>query len=145
MPEKIDTEYVLGIGGVEIPEGATFELHARSEVTFAPTHFMMTSGGASSFLILDIKIEGKSQLISSLFRGSSEISASVFATSEPVRLNFDTVLKGRVISVVVRNSSRESWYFSGAFSGPKLQGSATLYHLVKAACKDLFHSWQSKG
>jgi hypothetical protein len=140
VPQKIDTQvdYLLGIGGVEIPAGATVEVYARSEFAFAPRYFMIAPHLAPGLLILDIKIEGGSQLISPLFRGSSETPASVFTCSEPVRLNFDTVLEGQVVSVVVQNSLKESCHFSGAFSGPKLQRSATLYHLVRTACKNLF-------
>lgn len=136
MFQKI--EYVLGIGGVEIPAGATVEVYAKSEVAFVPIYFMIAPHLAFGFLILDIKMEGKSQIKSPLFGRSDELPASIFAVSEPIRLNFDSVLKGQTVSVAVRNSSKESRHFSGTFSGFEFQGSEVLYHLVRTTCRNLF-------
>lgn len=91
---------VIGFDSVtDVVKSTSATVTSTPQETFRPERLMVSDDIADHFIITDIKIGAKSQLVN-----SSNIPAEMFmSTAQDMSLKFDTCLAGQTISLMVSN------------------------------------------
>ena len=106
-------EYVLGLGSTEVEGGRSVTISAPSQVNFLPERLVVPSSVAVDFLIADLQVDKKSQLVS-----SGGVPAVLFTdTVFGARLKMDVVAAGMFVSVTVVNQAKEPRTFAAGVVG----------------------------
>lgn len=99
--------------GISVPNGQTFTITIRPQMTFRVERLVIESDHAGDFLIQDVKVGNRSQ-----FGAAGSIPARIFQeNANGVRLRGDTAQPGIDISVTVFNKGGSDQRFSGAIIG----------------------------
>ena len=106
-------EYVLGLGSTEVEGGRSATISVPSQVNFLPERLVVPSDVAVDFLIVDIQVDKKSQLVS-----SGGVPAVLFTDMVfDARLKMDVVAAGMFVSVTVVNQAKEPRTFAAGVVG----------------------------
>jgi len=113
-PLGFDSEQ-LAPGG--IAAGASLDITSRPQVIFRPDRLVVSSSIAGDFLINDIKIGQKSQLINSQALPASMFSETAFG----VRMVMDTAQISQDVVIRVTNISLAASRFNAGIIGPIIE------------------------
>jgi hypothetical protein len=117
-PMKVTGRQVLGFGKMTIGGEQSMSIRSISNALFRPDTLLVDPMMAPSFMIEDIQVASRSQLIS-----KEEIPAMAFSGTDPNcghPVKMDVCLPGQEIMLIVRNVSSNSRDFAAAIWGSLL-------------------------
>jgi hypothetical protein len=112
---KTTSRHVLGFGRTVIMGNETKHVSSSPRVSFKPDILLADPNMAPTFMIVDIKVGGRSQSLS-----SREVPAVAFSGIDPGKgqaMEMDACMPGEEIVLIVRNLSPQSQEFSAAIWG----------------------------
>jgi hypothetical protein len=110
-------DYALGLGSTSIAGRSSARINVKPQVSFRPERLMVPSWLAMDFLVTDLKIGRKSQLVPKGAIPAVMLTENAFG----VRLRMDTAHPSMFITISVANLNRSARNFQGAIIGPAVE------------------------
>jgi hypothetical protein len=116
-------EYACGLGSRTVGSGNTVTLGACTEVRFRPERLIVPSNLADSFMIIDLTVDKKRQLVP-----NGSLPAVMFTEiGGGIKLMADVAEVGTMVSVTVVNCGDQESLFSAGVVGPAVGWVAALF------------------
>ena len=110
-------EYAIGLGSTSIAGNSSARIYVKPQLVFRPERLLVPSCIAMDFLVTDVRIGRKSQLVS-----KGAIPAVMFTENAfGVRLRMDTAQPSMFITISVTNLNRAARNFQGGIIGPAVE------------------------
>lgn len=110
-------EYAIGLGSTSIAGSSSARINVKPQLIFRPERLLVPSCLAMDFLVTDLRIGRRSQLLS-----KGAIPAVMFTENAfGVRLRMDTAQPSMFITISVTNLNRAARNFQGGIIGPAVE------------------------
>jgi len=110
-------EYAIGLGSTSIAGNSSARINVKPQLIFRPERLLVPSCLAMDFLVTDLRIGRRSQLVS-----KGAIPAVMFTENAfGVRLRMDTAQPSMFITISVTNLNRAARNFQGGIIGPAVE------------------------
>jgi len=110
-------EYALGLGSTSIAGKSSARINVKPQLIFRPERLLVPSWLAMDFLVTDLRIGRRSQLVP-----KGAIPAVMFTENAfGVRLRMDTAHPSMFITISLANLNRSARNFQGAIIGPAVE------------------------
>jgi len=110
-------EYALGLGSTSIAGRSSARINVKPQVIFRPERLLVPSWLAMDFLVTDLKIGRRSQLVPKGAIPAVMLTENAFG----VRLRMDTAHPSMFITISVANLNRSARSFQCAIIGPAVE------------------------